>query len=181
MVSRVCSVTMVALVACTPLALVAIQPVSSVGVASAQSGGIGSPGAVVPLCRVMLLASSPSLHHAYHGSLVTPSVCFWTPLCLPVCVMCDVTTCGRLAHSIKKELPLDPVSLTLYSPKHLVPNDASQKVLSLSTSQSSCALFIMRHHSAVCATKPRMCLISFRAHSHQRVTNLASCAMTKEM
>ena len=31
MVSRVCSVTMVALVACTPLALVAIQPVTSVG------------------------------------------------------------------------------------------------------------------------------------------------------
>ena len=50
------------------------------GVASAQCGGIGSPGAVVPLCQVTLLASSPSLHHAYHGSLVTPSVCFWTPL-----------------------------------------------------------------------------------------------------
>ena len=31
MVSRVCSVTMVALVACTPLALVAIQPVTSAG------------------------------------------------------------------------------------------------------------------------------------------------------
>ena len=31
MVSRVCSVTIVALVACTPLALVAIQPVTSVG------------------------------------------------------------------------------------------------------------------------------------------------------
>ena len=31
MVSRVCSVTMVTLVACTPLALVAIQPVTSVG------------------------------------------------------------------------------------------------------------------------------------------------------
>ena len=30
-VSRVCSVTMVALVACTPLALVAVQPVTSVG------------------------------------------------------------------------------------------------------------------------------------------------------
>ena len=68
MVSRVCSVTMVALVACTPLALVA----------SAQCGGIGSPGAVVPMCQVTLLASSPSLHHAYHGSLVTPSICFWT-------------------------------------------------------------------------------------------------------
>ena len=48
------------------------------GVASAQCGGIGSPGAVVPLCQVTLLASSPSLHHAYYGSLVTPSVCFWT-------------------------------------------------------------------------------------------------------
>ena len=42
------------------------------GVASAQCGGIGSPGAVVSLCQVTLLASSPSLHHAYHGSLVTP-------------------------------------------------------------------------------------------------------------
>ena len=31
MVSRVCSVTMVALVACTLLALVSIQPVTSVG------------------------------------------------------------------------------------------------------------------------------------------------------
>ena len=44
--------------------------------------------------------------------------------------------CRRLAHSIKKELPLDPVKLTLYPPKHLVPHDASQKVLSLSSSQS---------------------------------------------
>ena len=59
MVSRVCSVTMVALVACTPLALVAIQPVTSVGVASAQCGGIGSPGAVVPLSQVTLLTSFP--------------------------------------------------------------------------------------------------------------------------
>ena len=70
------------------------------GVASAQCGGIGSPVAVVPLCQVTLLASSPSLHHAYHGSLVTPSVCFWTPPCVqtvPVCVMCDVTTCGFLS------------------------------------------------------------------------------------
>ena len=71
------------------------------GVASAQCGGTGSPGAVVPLCQVTLLASFPSLHHACHGSLVTPSVCFWTPpLCLPVpvCVMCDVTTCGFKAN-----------------------------------------------------------------------------------
>ena len=36
------------------------------GVASAQCGGIGSPGAVVPLYQVTLLASFPSLHHAYH-------------------------------------------------------------------------------------------------------------------
>ena len=34
-----------------------------------------------------------------------------------------------------------PVSLILYPPKHHVPNDASQKVLSLSSSQSSFALF----------------------------------------
>ena len=52
------------------------------GVASAQCGGIGSPGAVVPLCQVTLFSSSPSLHHAYHGSLVTPSVCFWNPPCV---------------------------------------------------------------------------------------------------
>ena len=53
------------------------------GVASAQCGGIGSPGAVVPLCQVTLLASfSPSLYHAHHGSLVTPSVCCWTPFCV---------------------------------------------------------------------------------------------------
>ena len=62
-------------------------------------GGIGSPGAVVPLCQVTLLASSPSLHHACHGGLVTPSICSWSPspLCLPVpvCVMCDVTTCAQ--------------------------------------------------------------------------------------
>ena len=31
-----------------------------------QCGGIGSPGAVVPLCQMTLLASFPSLHHAYH-------------------------------------------------------------------------------------------------------------------
>ena len=69
------------------------------GVASAQCGGIGSPGAVVPLCQVTLLASFlPRCTTPTIGSLVTPSVCFWTPpppLCLPVpvCVMCDVTTC----------------------------------------------------------------------------------------
>ena len=36
------------------------------GVASAQIGGFGSPGAVVPQYQVTLLASFPSLHHAYH-------------------------------------------------------------------------------------------------------------------
>ena len=74
---------------------------------------------------------------------------------------------------------MTPFSLTSYPPTHLVPNDASQKVLSFSSSQSS-ALFIVRDLSAECATKPGMCLISFRAHSHQRVTNLASRATTKE-
>ena len=49
------------------------------GVASAQCGGIASPGAFVTVCQVTLLASFPSLHHSFHGSLVTPSVCFWTP------------------------------------------------------------------------------------------------------
>ena len=83
MVSRMCSVTMVALVARTPLALVAIQPVTNVGWRRPNVVALGSPGAVVPLCQVTLLASSPSLHHAYHGSLVTPSICFWTPLVSP--------------------------------------------------------------------------------------------------
>ena len=41
--------------------------------------------------------------------------------------------------------------------------------------------FMMRDHSAVCATTPRMCLISSRTHSHQRVTNLASHAMIIEL
>ena len=51
-----------------------------------------------------VLASSPSLHHAYHGSLVTPSVCFWTPPCIsvPVCVMCDVTTCAQADHVLQR-------------------------------------------------------------------------------
>ena len=40
MVSRVCSVTMVALVACTPLALVGYSACYQCGVASAQCGGI---------------------------------------------------------------------------------------------------------------------------------------------
>ena len=78
-VSRVCSVTMVALVACTPSDTGGNPAFYPCGVASAQCGGIWSPGAVVPLYQVTLLASFPSLHHAYHGSLVTPSVCFWNP------------------------------------------------------------------------------------------------------
>ena len=54
------------------------------GVASAQIHGFGSHGAVVPQYQVTLLASFPSLHHAYHGSLVTPSVCSWPlPLVSP--------------------------------------------------------------------------------------------------
>ena len=61
------------------------------GVASAACGGIGSPGAVVPLYQVTLLASFPSLHHAYHGSLVTPSgnvtICGEN-----TCVTCELTT-----------------------------------------------------------------------------------------
>ena len=82
MVSRVCSVTMVALVACTPFGTGGYSACYQCGVASAQCGGIGSPGAVVPLCQVTLLASFPSLHHAYHGSLVTLLVCFLTPPCV---------------------------------------------------------------------------------------------------
>ena len=69
-VSRVCSVTMVALVACTPLALVAIQPVTSVGWRRPNGDAVG--------------VFFPSKHHAYHGSLVTPSICFWTPPPLPL-------------------------------------------------------------------------------------------------
>ena len=80
MVSRVCSVTMVALVACTPLALVAIQPVTSVGVASAQCGGIGSPGAVCPAVPgVAVGVFLPRCTTPTMGSWVTPSICFWTP------------------------------------------------------------------------------------------------------
>ena len=36
------------------------------GVAAAQCGGIWSPGAVVPLYQVTLLAFFPLLHHASH-------------------------------------------------------------------------------------------------------------------
>ena len=84
-------------------------------VASAQCGGIGSPGAVVPLCQVTLLASLPSLHHAYHGSLVTPSIFFWTPhpLCLPVpvCVMCDVTTCVLIINTAEASIILETLMI----------------------------------------------------------------------
>ena len=82
MVSGVCSVTMVALVACTLLDTGGYPACYQCGVASTQCGGIGSLGAVVPLCQVALLASLPSFHHAYHGSLVTPSICFWTSPCV---------------------------------------------------------------------------------------------------
>ena len=101
------------------------------GVASAQCGGIGSPGAVVPLCQVTLLASSPSLHHAYHGSLVTPLVCFWTPplsLPVPVCVMCDVTTCASENEAtLLQQFPLckkeDVIDLKMLAEYLLVEED----------------------------------------------------------
>ena len=84
---------------CPGAKLVAIQPVTTV---EWRLPNVVA-GAVVPLCQVTLLASSPSLHHAYHGSLVTPSVCFRPhPLCLPVpvCVMCDVTTSDTLSYDV---------------------------------------------------------------------------------
>ena len=72
MVSRLCSVTMVTLVACTPLTLVAIQPVISVG------------------CR---RPNVVALGHLVRLSRYTR--CQNPPLCLPVpvCLMCDVSTC----------------------------------------------------------------------------------------
>ena len=72
-VSRVCSVTMVALVACTPSDTGGYPACYQCGVASTQCGGIGSPGAGVPLCQVTLLASfppPPPLHHAYQCRLL---------------------------------------------------------------------------------------------------------------
>ena len=67
------------------------------GVASAQCGGIGSLGAVFPQYQVTLLASYPFRSTTPTiGSLVTSSFCLGTfPLCLPVpvCVMCDVSSC----------------------------------------------------------------------------------------
>ena len=59
MASRVCSVTMVALVACTPWALVAIHLVTSVGWRRPNEVALGHLGAVVPLYQVTLLASFP--------------------------------------------------------------------------------------------------------------------------
>ena len=55
--------------------------------------------------------------------------------------------CRRHANSVKKELLLDPASLILHPPKHRVPNDAPQKLLSRKSAQSSPALFITRDHS----------------------------------
>ena len=55
------------------------------GVASAQMWWFWVTWCGCPAVQVTLLASFPSLHHAYHGSLVTPSVCSWlSPLCLPL-------------------------------------------------------------------------------------------------
>ena len=84
-----------------------------------QGTGFRRQASSAPLTRSIALAARPHSIDSDSVELV---------LCGP---------CRRLAHSIKKELPLDPVSLTLYPPKHRVPNDASQKVLSLSSSQSS--------------------------------------------
>ena len=84
-VSRVCSVTMVALVACIPSDTGGYPACYQCGVASTQCGGIGSPGAGVPLYQVTLLAFfPPRCTTPTIGSLVTPSVCLGTsPLCLP--------------------------------------------------------------------------------------------------
>ena len=62
--------------------------------------------------------------------------------------------CRRHANSVKKELLLDPEGLILHPPKHRVPNDAPQKLLSHKSPQSSPALFITRDHSAGRATNP---------------------------
>ena len=101
LVSRVCSVTMVALVACTPSNTGGFPALYQCGVASTQCGGIGLLRAGIPLYQVTLLAFSPRCATPTVGSLVTPSVCLdpslpCVSLCLPVpvCVMCDVTTCA---------------------------------------------------------------------------------------
>ena len=102
MVSRVCSVTMVAVVACTPFGTGGYP-------ARYQCGGGVDPNVValghlvrVPLYQVTLLASSPPRCTTPPiGSLVTPSVCLGTsPLCLPapVYMMCDVSTCVEVAR-----------------------------------------------------------------------------------
>ena len=81
--------------------------------------------------------------------------------------------CGRVAHRIKKGTASWPLQLALCILRNIsCPTDASKKVLSVSSSQSSSALVMMRGHSAECATKPRMCLISFRTLPHQRVTTV---------
>ena len=96
LVSRLCSVTMVALVACTPFALVAIQPVTSVGWRRPNLVVLGH------LVRLSLCARGRCwrLHHR----CTTPTMVAWgrrrsvsgpssLGLPVPVCVMCDVTTC----------------------------------------------------------------------------------------
>ena len=90
MVSRVCSVTMVALDACTPLALVAIQPVTSV---EWRRPNVVALGHLVRLSRCWRLpprCTTPTMVARWRRRSVSGP-----PLCLPVpvCVMCDVTTC----------------------------------------------------------------------------------------
>ena len=97
-VSRVCSVTMVALVACTPSDTGGYPAFYQCGVASTQCGGIGLLGAGIPLYQARYWRFPSRCTTPIIGSLVTPSVCLGTsPLCLPapVCMMCDVSTCGE--------------------------------------------------------------------------------------
>ena len=71
----------------------------------------------------------------------------------------DSTECCRRASPAQQKKPWEirlhgcVSQLDLCPPKHLVPNDASLKVLSLCSSQSSSALSTMRDHSAVCVKK----------------------------
>ena len=79
------------------------------GVASAQCGGIGSPGAVVPLCQVTLLASFPVVAPRLPWKLGDAVGLFLDPpLCLPVpvCVMCDVTTCAAATAEQIVDIPV---------------------------------------------------------------------------
>ena len=94
-----------------------------------QGTGFRRQASSAPLTRSIALAARPHSTDSDSVELV---------LCGP---------CRRVARSIKKELPPDPVSLILCPPKHRVPNDASQKAPSLSSSQSSFALFMTRDHS----------------------------------